>query len=221
MGNGIRSPRRETDAVERFRSYIAELAAAEDEAVGARIRKRIWDEFGTTGCTFISDMANFSSTSRTLGICHFLKLIHRARDIIAPLVTDNRGLLLKCDADNCYAFFENPDDAIQATFDINAELFRKNESRDIDERIFLSVGIDFGEVLLVGNSDFYGDPVNSASKLGEDLAIRGETLVTERALNHSTFTIPKNVERMLARISDIEISYVRIPMTQAVKGKIA
>ena len=73
----------------------------------------------------------------------------------------------------------------------------------------------------MGTTDFYGDPVNTASKLGEDLAIKGETLVTERALSHSTFNVNQNVERMIARISDIEISYVKIPMMQSVKGKIA
>ena len=204
-----------------FEQLIADLSAAADDDTYGRIRKSVWERFGTSGTAFISDMANFSSTSRSLGICHFLKMIHRARGIVAPLVADNRGKLLKCDADNCYAFFEDPGDAIQASFDINAALFRSNQEHDLDEQIFLSVGIDYGDLLLVGDSDFFGDPVNSASKLGEDLAIKGETLVTERALNRSSFTVNERVERMIARVSDIELSYVRIPMTQAIKGKLS
>lgn len=200
-----------------FDRLIAELAATDDEAEQGEIRKTIWDRFGTTGTTFISDMANFSSTSRTLGICHFLKPIHRTRETVTPIVRDNNGVLLKFDADNCYAFFENPGDGLQASLDINSALFDDNQNRDIDEHIFVSVGIDHGELLLVGESDFYGDPVNTASKLGEDLAIRGETLVTERALRRTTMTLNENVERMVARISDIEIAYVRIPMTRAVR----
>ena len=82
------------------------------------------------------------------------------------------------------------------------------------EQIYLSVGIDYGRVLLIGEIDFYGDPVNTASKLGEDLAIRDETLVTERAIEHSDFVVPELAERMLARISEIEIKYVRLPMTE-------
>jgi len=203
-----------------FEQLIAQLSVAEDDESYGVIRKKIWERFGTTGTAFISDMANFSSTSRSLGICHFLKMIHRARNIVGPLVKDNKGILLKTEADNCYAFFEDPGDAIQASFDINAELFRINQEHDIDEQIFLSVGIDFGDLLLAGVSDFYGDPVNSASKLGEDLAIKGETLVTERALNRTALTVNEKVERMIARISNIELSYVRIPMTQSVKGKI-
>jgi hypothetical protein len=62
--------------------------------------------------------------------------------------------------------------------------------------------------------EFFGDPVNTASKLGEDLAIKAETLVTKRAMEHSTLKIPEMAERMVARISDIEIKYVRLPMTE-------
>jgi class 3 adenylate cyclase len=200
-----------------FGRLIAALAAADDEAAQGEIRKSIWDRFGTSGATFISDMANFSSTSRSLGICHFLKLIHRAREIVAPIVHDNSGVLLKYDADNCYACFEDPGMAVQASLDINSALFDANQQRDIDEHIYVSVGIDYGDFLLVGDSEFFGDPVNTASKLGEDLAIKGETLVTERALHRTSVSLDENTERMVARISDIEIAYVRIPMTQAIR----
>ena len=192
---------------------ISAYSGAADTDEKNSIRNSIWERFGTSGATFISDMANFSVTSRRLGICHFLKLIHRARETVAPLVAANNGTLLKCDADNCYAFFHKTDDAIQASFDINAELFCANQGLPLEDHIYLSVGIDHGDLLLVGSEDFYGDPVNTASKLGEDLAIKGETLVTDRAIAESSYIASENVERMMARISDIEISYLRLPMT--------
>lgn len=198
-----------------FDLMITRFAEESDAERAEAIRDSIWERFGAEGTVFISDMASFSSTSRKLGVCHFLKLIHRARQLIGPIINDCNGTLLKCDADNCYAFFEKPDDAIRAAFDVNAALFRSNESFDVEESIFLSVGIDYGQVLLVGDVDFYGDPVNTASKLGEDLAIHAETLVTERAIEHSDFEVPELAERMVARISEIEIQYVRLPMTEA------
>ena len=203
-----------------FDRLIAEFAELRDTAQMESARQRIWEKFGVEGAVFISDMASFSSTSRKIGVCHFLKLIHRARQIIAPLIAGNNGLLLKCDADNCYAFFESTDDAVRASFDINAELFRHNDEFSLTEQIYLSVGIDYGRVLLVGDIDFFGDPVNTASKLGEDLAIKAETLVTKRALEHSTLRIPETAERMVARISDIEIRYVRLPMMEVQKGEL-
>ena len=200
-----------------FDSAIARFSDIDDPARQETARSKIWDEFGTQGAVFISDMASFSSTSRKIGVCHFLKMIHRARQIIAPLIADNNGLLMKCDADNCYAYFEHTDDAIQASFDINAALFESNDKHSIAEQIYVSVGIDHGRVLLIGDKDYYGDPVNTASKLGEDLAIKAETLVTERAIEQSNFEVPETAERMVARISDIEIQYIRIPMTEAAR----
>ena len=202
---------------EEFDQLVAKFADEPDPNKAESIREGIWERFGTEGAVFISDMASFSSTSRKIGVLHFLKMIHRARQIIAPVIEANNGTLLKCDADNCYAFFEKTDDAIRASFDVNRALFKANDAFGIGEQIYLSVGIDFGRVLLAGDIDFYGDPVNTASKLGEDLAVREEVLVTRRAIDHSDFEIPELAERMTARISDIEIQYIRLPMTEIVK----
>lgn len=203
-------------AHDEFDELIAAYSAASSTAKQAAIRESIWNRFGKTGATFISDMANFSSTSRNLGICHFLKLIHRARLTVAPIVADHGGILLKCDADNCYAFFDHPDDAIRASMEINSTLFDANQQLDLHDHIYLAVGIDYGDLLLVGDEDFYGDPVNTASKLGEDLATKAETLVTDRALERSSFRAHENAERMVARVSDIEINYVRFTMAEPV-----
>jgi class 3 adenylate cyclase len=200
-----------------FDSAIARFSEIDDSEQQETARSKIWEQFGTEGAVFISDMASFSSTSRKIGVCHFLKMIHRARQIIAPIIAANNGTLMKCDADNCYAFFKHTDDAIQASFDINAALFESNDKHDIAEQIYLSVGIDYGRVLLIGDIDYYGDPVNTASKLGEDLAIKAETLITDRAMEHSKFVAPETAERMVARISAIEISYIRMPMTEAAR----
>ena len=197
-----------------FDSLLSAMAAERDADKIEAHRVAIWEKFGTEGAAFISDMASFSSTSRKFGVCHFLKLIHRARQIIAPIIRNNRGTLLKFDADNCYAYFPNTDDAIRASFEVNAAVFASNDQHDIAEQIYISVGIDYGRLLLIGDGDYFGDPVNTASKLGEDLAIRAEVLITERALERSTFKLPEQAERMVARISEIEIKYVRLAMTE-------
>jgi class 3 adenylate cyclase len=41
--------------------------------------------------------------------------------------------------------------------------------------------VGYGEVLMVDEDDFYGNELNLASKLGEDIADPGETLLTEAA----------------------------------------
>ena len=97
-------------------------------------------------------------------------------------------------------------------------MFESNEHYPIAEQIYLSVGIDYGRLLLIDGEDYFGDPVNTASKLGEDLAIKAETLVTQRTIEHSDFVVPELAERMTARISEIEIRYVRIPMTESARA---
>jgi len=197
-----------------FDELIATYAEAASPDAQKQINASIWERFGTTGVVFISDMASFTHTARTFGVTHFLKLIHRTRKAMAPVIADNSGVLLKCEADNCYAFFTKVEDAVQASFDINAELTRANERGPSEDNIFVSIGIDHGELLLIGSEDFYGDPVNTASKLGEDLGGRGETLVTERAIEQSQLTVPETAEHLVALISEVEIRYLRLPMTE-------
>jgi adenylate cyclase len=199
-----------------FDSLVTAMADERDADRVEALRQSIWNKFGTEGAVFISDMASFSSTSRKIGVCHFLKLICRTRQVIGPIIEANNGTLLKFDADNCYAFFKNTNDAIKASFEINAAIFATNDEFGLAEQIYLSVGIDYGRLMLVSDVDFFGDPVNTSSKLGEDLAIRAEVLITERAIEHSDFEIPDLAERMVARISEIEIRYVRLPMTEVV-----
>ena len=50
-----------------FDALIGELADAGDEDDQGRIRKTIWDRFGTTGTAFISDMANFRARHARTG----------------------------------------------------------------------------------------------------------------------------------------------------------
>ena len=206
MAEGHLNPLTGNDEFDRL---IQDFSSLRDAAAMETARAEIWDRYGTEGAVFISDMASFSSTSRKIGVCHFLKLIYRARQIVAPIITANSGTLIKCDADNCYAFFQNTDDAIKASFTVNEALFQHNDEFGLAEQIYLSVGIDYGRVLLIDDLDFFGDPVNTASKLGEDLAVKAETLVTERAIETAEFEVPDIAERMVARISDIEIRYVQ------------
>ena len=205
----------QSEAHREFDEYIARFSAADTPEDQEKLRLDIWDRFGTVGCTFISDMANFSVTSRARGVCHFLKLIHRTRVLVAPIIEEHDGKLLKCDADNCYAYFTDPGDALKSSFAINEALFRQNQNKELAEHIYLSVGIDWGRVLLIGDEDFYGDPVNTASKLGEDLAGKAETLITDRALEQTDYEPHVNSERMVARVSDIEISYTKLTLNEA------
>jgi hypothetical protein len=57
--------------------------------------------------------------------------------------------------------------------------------------------------------------VNTACKLGEDVAAEGETLVTARAMALATRDMSYVLDRKLARISGIEIEYARLAFMHA------
>ena len=109
-----------------------------------------------------------------------------------------------------FAFFESSDQAVQAAIDIKVAIDAANRKDSDDLDIHISVGIDFGKFLfLEENNDFFGDPVNVASKLGEDIASTGEILITENAFNMiPDFQYP--TETMAYKISGIEINAFKI-----------
>ena len=95
------------------------------------------------------------------------------------------GTPVKFEADNCFAMFPTVDDAIECALSLNTAFDKANEGTPDELDIRVAIGIDFGRILLVDGSDFFGHPVNRASKLGEDLARPGEVLVTIEAAARS------------------------------------
>jgi class 3 adenylate cyclase len=75
---------------------------------------------------------------------------------------------------------------------------------DLDIRI--ACGIDYGKILIVGSDDCFGDAVNRASKMGEDIAEAGEILVTKEAMD----MIPPQAGIKASEIN-LSISGVNIP----------
>ena len=50
-----------------------------------------------------------------------------------------------------------------------------------DRGIHGSIGIGYGDLLVIGDEDLFGTEMNLASKLGEDLACAGEILLSPAA----------------------------------------
>ena len=78
--------------------------------------------------------------------------------------------------------FDAPLAAIKAAIALNQAFNDINAYTQDEFDIRVAIGIDYGDVLLIGGPDYFGDTVNMASKLGEDQARPGEILITERAL---------------------------------------
>lgn len=150
------------------------------------------------------DMSRFSLMTQKHGIVHYLSMIGRMRLVTRPVIEHHGGEVVKFEADNCFAAFATVDDAIHAAIAVNSAFEEANKFEEDERNIRVSVGIDYGRFLYVEN-DYYGDPVNLACKLGEDVAGPGEILVTAQAMGQ--LSTDSNVQGTATQYS---ISGIRI-----------
>ncbi len=150
---------------------------AEEAAITEEIEKA----FTQRRAVLVLDMSGFSRVTQAYGIVTFLVMIMKMRGLSEPLIEAHNGELVKAEGDNLFCLFPDVDDAVGAALEIMAALDQANTFQPHDRRLYASVGIGYGDVLVLEHADLFGDEVNKASKLGEDIAKRGEILLTASA----------------------------------------
>ncbi len=143
------------------------------------IDARIWDLFGEEWCVMFTDLSGFSRNVAQFGIIHFLQTIQESERILIPIIEDHDGILLKVEGDSFLVIFRNVTKGLQAALAMQRILKNYNTDKVPEERVLLCVGLGFGKILRIGDSDVFGSEVNAASKLGEDTAKAWEILVTD------------------------------------------
>ena len=170
----------------RFNELLEEYGQARGQAKSDRQLKKIedtlWNEFGVEQAVFVLDMSGFSRVTQKHGLVHYLSMVRRMQTLVSPIVARYGGSVVKFEADNCFARFTSVLGAIQAGVATNHALEGMNLMTFDNLDVRVSIGIDFGRFCLVRKKDYFGDPVNFASKLGEDLATPGEILVSDHAM---------------------------------------
>jgi class 3 adenylate cyclase len=147
----------------------------------AELSRELEEHFAETRAVLVLDMSGFSRTTQLRGIVAFLLMIHRMRQIVTPVIEDHGGLVIKAEADNLLCLLESVPDAVKAARALIARLDGDNQLCAEGRQIYVSIGIGWGRILNVDEEDLFGDEVNLASKLGEDLAQRSEVLLTAAA----------------------------------------
>lgn len=137
--------------------------------------------FGQDRAVLVMDMSGFSRTTRQHGIISSLVMIQQVRLLALPCIEGNGGALVKADADNLFCLFAAVGDALKAAEDIVQSLDTANRNLPDWRQLRVSIGIGFGRILNVANEDLFGDEVNLASKLGEDVGQGNEILLTPAA----------------------------------------
>jgi adenylate cyclase len=163
------------------------------------------DTLVRNGCILIADLAGFTRKVLHHGTAAGLADVWLMRRTLVPLFRQLGGEVFKVDADNLYAFYPAVEPALRAAVEAHRELERSAES----ERIRVSVGIGFGELFYItSEDDYYGAEVNLASKLGEDIAEGGETLLTEAAAAALHEPLPGKLGRLrVTTVSDVRVKF--------------
>jgi adenylate cyclase len=173
------------------------------------IDSRIREVFAETIAVLIMDMSGFSRQTIRHGIIHFLAKIQRMHSIAIPLVETRGGIIVKLEADNIYAVFGEVADAVEAAVDVQKGLDAANTLLPDELDMHGEYGIGFGEILVIENEDIFGSEVNLASKLGEDLAQRGEILLTESAYRQAAGG-SREFERLEMTVSGLDLVVYKV-----------
>ena len=190
----------------KFQELLLDFSQHEEVEKRHNIEDALWREFGMEVAVFVLDMSGFSMLTRKYGIVHYLSMVRRMQLTTAPIVKSFGGSMIKYEADNCFAVFPDPLSAVNAAIAMQRAFHAENRFTSEDLDIHISCGIDYGKILVVGHRDCFGDPVNRASKMGEDVANAGEILITGEALQ----MIPAE-SGLRARQLSVSISGIVIP----------
>jgi class 3 adenylate cyclase len=147
----------------------------------SEIDEKIRQTFERRVAILVLDMCGFSRLTSQHGIIHFLAMVCQMEQGACPAVTGNGGEVIKQEADNLFAIFAQPAQALEAALDIFRAFEAMNEVTSEERNIYGSIGIGFGDTLVIGSHDLFGHEMNLACKLGEDLAAKMEILLTPAA----------------------------------------
>jgi class 3 adenylate cyclase len=167
----------------RFEELLLKYVDEDDRPKRRRIEEELWDKFGTIKAVLVMDLSRFSTLTQKYGIVYNLSMVRRMQIVSRPIIEQAGGEIVKYEADNCFAMFDDVLSAVRASVAMNHAFDEMNLYTQEEFNIRVGIGIDYGEVLLIGGPDYFGMAVNRASKLGEDVANSGEILITKTAFD--------------------------------------
>ena len=165
--------------------------AARDDA-----EAQIWRKHGRLAAIFVLDLAGFTRGVAKGGLVAHLDKINRLLNATDPIISEFGGETVKHEADNCFALFGDVEPAVLAA--------KATLTMLAGQRTSGGIGIAFGPILYTG-TDYFGQPVNIACKLGEDIAQPGEILIEDGAATMLSVGQQKDGAMRTLRASGIQI----------------
>lgn len=196
--------------IESLKELLHDFAQSADSGRRAEVEAEIWKRYGVERTVLVWDMSGFSLVTRRRGIVYYLSMVRRMQEVTLPIVQHHDGELVKFEADNGFAVFPDVDQGICSAIAMNAAFDEENARYPDAFDIEISCGLDHGNLLLLEGKDFYGESVNIASKLGEDLAGPGEILVSQQAMSRLEPNLEFTGDPVRFSISGLQLDAVSI-----------
>jgi TolB-like protein/Tfp pilus assembly protein PilF len=129
-----------------------------------------------------ADVAGYSRLTERDEAGTLEALKSRRRNILAPLLTEHHGRIVKLMGDGVLVEFGSAVNAVRCAVDLQRQMDHANASTAEDRHIRLRIGINLGDVIVEGG-DLYGEGVNIAARL-EAMAMPGGVYLSQTVVNH-------------------------------------
>lgn len=194
-----------------FLSLIDELNQASGESYTA-LEARVFEEFQVERTVFVLDMSGFSLQVRRGGILSHLCKIRRIQILAREFIHSVGGELITEVADNVMACFLDCTSAVRAAVGLQRRIRALQQELGSDTILSAAIGLDHGKFLLIPRKDAFGDPVNIAFKLGEDVARADEILITDNVRSQLApeSAADYHLQEMQLSISGVDIHAHRV-----------
>ena len=173
-----------------------------------QLERRIEERFTERKAVMALDLSGFSLATLKRGIVASLLMSHQMRVLARPAIEDRDGVVVKAPADNLFCLFPRAHDALAAARHITRSLDAANAALPDGLELYVSVGIGYGPLLVLGDEDMWGGEVNLAAKLGEDIADRGEILLTPAA--RAELGDEQGLIERCCEVSGLELTYYAV-----------
>jgi len=144
------------------------------------------------------DSSGFTRMTHDYGILQFLAVMTQSYDALVPLVEKMGGAVISHGADNLLAVFPDAATSVDTAVAMLKLLDRRNAGKADRDQFHLCIGLHWGKVLRL-KDNIFGDKVNVAAKIGEDMASADEVLVTGEIASR----LPARIKRRYARSVDL------------------
>ena len=185
------------------------LATCERELTPMQVREELArKKYGVKLAVMVIDSVGFSRTTKAFGIVHFLSKMAAAREIITGVLDDSAAKAYSYHADNCIAYFPSSGEAVVAAAKLQYQMLHSGIALNDQEPYGLSIGIGYGELLYAESMEgYFGDEMNLASKLGEDIGGRDDILLTKSAFDDVKIESNQVFEERHVSVSGVDMHY--------------